>query len=338
MCTGGSRDEHAQGGAVMSDWGAASELSGVRDEPLLGSSAGDLEGDPGFASDPLRPSDHLRQRQLISRIFEGAQTAAALLAVAVLATVVWSVFSRGVSVLSFGFLTKDLPAAGTSGGGIAPAIVGTALLIGIATLIAMPLGILVALYGTEFAGPRSGRVLRLVLDLLNGMPTIIVGLFVFGLLVVGNHQSGFAGGFALSIVMLPLIARATQEVLETVPSSLREAADALGVSHWRTVVGVVLPSARSGILTSIVLAVARAAGETAPLIFVTSLFANTVSVNAFGSPAVPNIPVYIFQASEGARGPSGFALAWGAAFVLLSFILIVSLGARALERRSSSVR
>jgi phosphate transport system permease protein len=299
----------------------------------------DEGSDASFASDPLRPSDHLRQRQLISRLFEGVQTGAALLAVAVLFTVVWSVFSRGLSVLSFGFLTQDLPAAdGSGGGGIAPAIVGTALLIAMATLIAMPVGILVALYQTEFAGPKSGSVLRLVLDVLNGIPTIIVGLFVFGLLVVGHHQSGFAGAFALSIVMLPLIARATQEVLETVPPSLREAADALGVSHWRTVLGVVLPSARSGILTSIVLAVARAAGETAPLIFACSLFANTVSLNPFSSPALPNIPVFIYQASEGTRGHAGIALAWGAAFVLLSFILIVSLGARALERRSSSVR
>jgi phosphate transport system permease protein len=322
----------------MSDWPARSTVAGDADEPLMGPLVGDGDGEDGFAIDPLKPSDHLRQRQLISRIFEGAQTAAALLAVAVLFTVVWSVFTRGISVLSFGFLTKDLPSAGVSGGGIAPAIVGTALLVAIATLIAMPLGILVALYETEFAGPRSGRAIRLVLDLLNGMPTIIVGLFVFGLLVVGHHQSGFAGAFALSIVMLPLIARAAQGVLETVPSSLREAADALGVSHWRTVVGVILPTARSGILTAVVLAVARAAGETAPLIYVTSLFANGVSVNAFGSPALPNIPVYIYQASEGGRGTAGFALAWGASFVLLSFILIVSLGARALERRSSTVR
>jgi phosphate transport system permease protein len=287
--------------------------------------------DTAFESDPLAPSDHLRQRQLISRMFEASQTVAAVLAVAILATVIWSVFSRGVSVLSFGFLTKDLPT------GIGPAIVGTALLIAMATLIAMPLAILIALYETEFAGPRSGPALRLVLDVLNGIPTIITGLFVFGLLVVGHHQSGFAGAFALAIVMLPLIARATQEVLALVPPSLREAADALGVSHWRTVLGVVLPSARSGILTSVVLAVARAAGETAPLILVCSLFANTVSVNPFGSPALANIPVYVFQASE-SDDRLGFARAWGAGFILLSFILIVSLAARALERRSSSLR
>jgi phosphate transport system permease protein len=203
----------------------------------------------------------------------------------------------------------------------------------LATAIAMPLGILTALYLTEFAGARAARAIRLVLDLLNGLPTIVVGLFVFGLLVVGYHQFGFAGSFALAIIMLPLIARATQEVLLLVPPSLREAADALGVSHWRTVRGVVLPTALGGILTATVLAVARAAGETAPLIFVSSIYGNAVSVNPFGGQGLPNIPVYIFNASE-AADPYGFARAWGAGFVLLAFILVASLAGRALLSRS----
>jgi phosphate transport system permease protein len=125
-------------------------------------------------------------------------------------------------------------------------------------------------------------------------------------------------------------------VLLLVPAGLREAADALGVSHWRTVRGVVLPTARGGILTATVLAVARAAGETAPLIFLSSIFANTVSVNPFGQ-ALPNIPVYIFTASEAAE-PNGFARAWGAAFVLLAFILLANLGSRTLNRRSTLSR
>jgi phosphate transport system permease protein len=287
-------------------------------------------------SDPLARSDHLRKRQLVSRLVSAAQTSAALLAVALLGAVIFSVASRAASVLSIGFLTHDPPAlAGAPGGGVAPAIVGTIVIVALATAIAMPMGILVALYLTEFAGPRSRPTIRLALDLLNGMPTIIVGLFVFGLLVVGHHQSGFAASFALAIVMLPLIARATQEVLLLVPSSLREAADSLGVSHWRTVLGVVLPTARGGILTATVLAVARAAGETAPLILLSSIFANTVSVNPFGSKGLPNIPVYIFTASEGAES-SGFARAWGAAFVLLAFILLANIAGRALSRRSAT--
>ena len=285
-------------------------------------------------SGPLTPSDHLRRRQLVSRLAEATQTTSALLAVVVLGIVVYSVASRGASVLSIGFLTKAPPAlSGVPGGGIAPEIIGTAVIMALATAIAMPMGILAALYLTEFAGPWSARALRLALDLLNGLPTIVVGLFVFGLLVVGHHQSGFAGSFALAIIMLPLIARATQEVLLLVPAGLREAADALGVSHWRTVRGVVLPTARGGILTATVLAVARAAGETAPLIFVCSIFGNTASLNLFGQ-ALPNIPVYIFNASEAAE-PYGFARAWGAACVLLAFILLANLGSRALGRRGS---
>jgi len=164
------------------------------------------------------------------------------------------------------------------------------------------------------------------------MPSILVGLFVFGLLVVGHGQSGFAGAFALAIIMLPLIARASQEVLLLVPPSLREAADALGVSHWRTVLGVVLPTASGGILTGTVLAIARAAGETAPLILTCSIFANSVSGNP--GQALPSIPVYIFTASE-AADPYGFARAWGAAFVLLMFILLANIAGRALGRRRS---
>jgi phosphate transport system permease protein len=288
-------------------------------------------------SGPLTPSGHLRRRQLVSRLVEATQTASALLAVGVLAIVVYSVVARGASALSVDFLTKDPPLfVGTAGGGIAPEIVGTAVIVAVATAIAMPMGILVALYLTEFAGQRSRSAVRLALDLLNGLPTIVVGLFVFGLLVVGHHQSGFAGSFALAIIMLPLIARATQEVLLLVPPSLREAADALGVSRWRTVLGVVLPTARGGIVTATVLAVARAAGETAPLLLTTSIFANTVSANPFGGKALPNIPVYIFTASESAD-PYGFARAWGAAFVLLAFILLASLGARALSQRNSTL-
>jgi phosphate transport system permease protein len=322
----------------MSDLPAPSpEPTGLAAQPATQEldALGPLPMDLTDQSGPLTPSGHLRRRQLVSRIVEGTQTASALLAVGVLAIVVYSVASRAASVLSFGFLTKDPPLfIGTSGGGIAPAIVGTAVIVATATAIAMPMGILVALYVTEFAGPRSRSAVRLALDLMNGLPTIVVGLFVFGLLVVGHHQSGFAGSFALAIIMLPLIARATQEVLLLVPPSLREAADALGVSRWRTVLGIVLPTARGGILTATVLAVARAAGETAPLILTSSIFANTVSANPFGGKALPNIPVYIFTASE-AADPYGFARAWGAAFVLLAFILLASLGARALSRRHS---
>ncbi len=276
---------------------------------------------------PLTASGNLRRRQRVSRLAEGTATAAAVLAVGLLGVLLWSVVSRGASVLSLDFLTSERT-------GIAPEIVGTGLIVGAATLMAMPVGVLVALFTTEFAAPRATRAVRLALDLLNGLPSIVVGLFVFGLLVVGHGQTGFAGSVALAVIMLPLIARSSEEVLALVPRSISEAADALGVSRWRTVLGVMLPTALGGIITGTVLAVARAAGETAPLFLVDSIYdPQRTGLNLFGP--VPNIPVSIFQASE-AADPNGFARAWGEAFVLLVFILVSGLAGRILFARSQA--
>jgi phosphate transport system permease protein len=284
---------------------------------------------------PLRATGNLRRRHVVSAIATGGAVASAVLAVAVLAVVIAGVIHRGASVINLHFLTKDPPLFGGPGGGIAPMIIGTALIAAVATLIAMPLGVLVAIFLTEYASPRAARPIRLALDLLNGLPTVVVGLFVFGLLVVGHHQSGFAGSIALAIIMVPLIARASQEILLLVPGTLRDAADALGVSRWRTVLTVILPTAVGGIVTGTVLAFARACGETAPLIFVSSIYRNQVTFDFFGhsGQGMPNIPTYIFTASESAD-PAGFARAWGAAFVLLVFILIINIGARTLLARS----
>ena len=281
---------------------------------------------------PLVASGNLRRRRAVSALAQSVAVLSAVLAVAVLAIVVGSVIARGAGALSLDFFTKAQPLFGGPGGGIAPMILGTALIVAVATLMAMPLGVLVAVYLTEFAGPRVGRPVRLALDLMNGLPSIVVALFVFGLLVAGRHQSGFAGSVGLAIIMLPLIARASQEMLLLVPRQLREAADALGVSRWRTVVGVVIPTALGGIVTGTVLAVARAAGETAPLLVLTSIYPNKVSFDLFGQ-AIPNIPVLIFTASE-AADPAGYTRAWGAALVLLTLILLANVGARALLARS----
>lgn len=275
---------------------------------------------------PLTPTGNLRRRRAFSRLAEFGATGAALFAVVVLGIVIYTVVVRGASALSFEFLVTGAPT------GIAPALVGTALIVAFATVIAMPLGVLAAIFVTEFAGGRIAGASKLTLDLINGLPSIIIGLFVFGLLVDHHKQSGFAASVALAIIMLPLIARGAQEVLLLVPNNLREAADALGVSRWRTVLGVILPSALGGILTSTVLAVARAAGETAPLILISSVFdGKEVLFNM--SEAMPNIPVRIFQLSEEAN-PEGFAQAWGMSLVLVSFILFASLGARAMLARS----
>lgn len=294
-------------------------------------------GAPPDLSGPLVATGNLRRRQLINRLATVSQTLAALLAVAVLAIVVFTVVKRGSGAISLDFLTKAPPALGGSGGGIGPMIVGTAFLIAVATAMAAPAGILIAIYLTEFAGSRVGGLVRLALDLLNGLPSIVIGVFAFGLLVVGtNHLSGFAGSLGLAIVMLPLIASASQEVLLLVPNSLREASHALGVTRWRMVRGVLLPTALGGILTGTLLAVARAAGETAPLLLASGIYANHVTFDLFGQ-GVPNIPVYIFSASE-AADPSGFTRAWGAALVLFTFILLTNVGARALLARSRAGR
>jgi phosphate transport system permease protein len=196
--------------------------------------------------------------------------------------------------------------------------------------MAVPVGILIALYVAEFAPPRVADLTRLVLDVLNGLPSIIIGIFVYGLLVIGSGQAAWKGSFALAIIMLPLIARATQEVLALVPSTLREGALALGASRWRTVLGVVLPTSLGGIVTGTVLAVARAAGETAPLLFTTSIAANTVTWDP--RQPVLSIPFDIFALSE-SPDPADHARAWALGFVLITFVLVTSLSARLLLAR-----
>jgi len=281
---------------------------------------------------PLVASGNLRRRRAVNRFAEAIATGAALLAVAVLAIMVGAVAVRGAAALNLDFLTHAPRVPGEVGGGIAPAIVGTAIIVGVATLVAMPLGVLVALYLTEFAPPRVAGPIRLTLDLLNGLPSIVIGLFVFGLLVSGRHQSGFAGAVCLAIIMVPLIARSSQEMLLLVPRPMRDAADALGVRRWRTVLTVVLPAAAGGIVTGTVLAIARAAGETAPLIFTTSIFADKTSFDVFGT-ALPNIPTEIYTLSQ-QDDPTGITKAWGAALVLVVFILLTNIAARALLARS----
>jgi phosphate transport system permease protein len=272
-----------------------------------------------------------RRRRIVNRTMEVIATIAAFAAVAVLAIVVVSVAKRGAGAISWDFFTKPQALFGQPGGGIANAIVGTVLLVLMACAMALPVGVLTAIYLTEFAPPGVAVPIQVVIDVLAGLPTIVIGIFVYALLVIGHTQSGIAGAFALAIIMLPLIARATQEVLLLVPSTLREASLALGVRRWRTVLGVILPSSVGGILTGTVLAVARAAGETAPLLFTSSIFANTVQTDV--TKPLPNIPVLIFTYSE-QPDPALHEQAWAAALVLMAFVLVASLGAKALLARS----
>jgi phosphate transport system permease protein len=285
--------------------------------------SGQLIPDPAA---PLTPSGNLRRRQVVSRMTEIAATGAAVVAVGMLVWVIWTVVSRGAGAISLEFIFTAYPT------GVGPMLLGTIAIALIATAMAMPLGVLIALYISEYSGARGARLLKLVLDLVNGLPSIILGLFVFELLVNKRGQTAFAGSVALAIIELPLIARGSQEVLQLVPKGLREASDALGVARWRSVLTVVLPSALGGIITSTILAVARAAGETAPLILATSVFdPKTFSVNP--SEPLPNVPTWIYKLSEEGN-PEGFTEAWGMSLVLVAIILFASLGARALLARS----
>jgi phosphate transport system permease protein len=279
----------------------------------------------------LRATGRGRRRKVANRIAEASAMLAAFTAIAVLALVVGSVFQKGAGALSWDFLTKTPVTFGETGGGIAQAIVGSAILVGIAAVIAVPVGMLIAIYVNEFAARPVRRAVGLALDVLNGVPSIVIGIFVFALLVVGHKQSAWSGGIALAIIMLPLVARSAQEVLQLVPGQLREASFALGVSRWRTVLSVVLPTAVGGIMTGATLAVARAAGETAPLLFTSSIAPNTISTDVRG--AVASIPVTIFTYAE-APDPVLNDQAWAAAFVLIGFVLLLSLGSRVALIRS----
>jgi phosphate transport system permease protein len=279
----------------------------------------------------LKATGRARRRLRMNRVMEAVGTGAAGLAVGVLVLVVVTVALRAWPALHWSLFTHTPNLIGGPGGGISSAIVGSLLIIAMATAMALPVGVLAAIYMTEFAPRRVAGVIQLLLDILNGLPTIVTGIFVYGLLVIGHVQSAWAGAFALAIVMLPLVARASQEVLLLVPSTLREASLALGVSRWRTVLGVILPTTLGGILTGVVIAMARAAGETAPLLFTCSIFGPTVSTDV--THALPNIPVLIFTYSE-QPDPSLHQQAWAAALILMSFILVASLSARALLARS----
>jgi len=239
------------------------------------------------------------------------------------------VLFKGMSQLSLDLFTKARPLFGQQGG-IADALIGSAIIVGMCIVIAVPIAVLVAIYMSEYVGPRTATFLRLVLDILNGIPAIVVGIFIFGILVVGRGQSAIFASLALAILMVPMVARATQEVLEIVPRSQREGSLALGVTKWRTTWSIILPSAIGGILTGVVIAVARVAGETAPLLFTSSIAANAIAFNV--SEALPTLPVAIFAFSE-SPDPGEQALGWAAALVLIAFVLLLNILAKTFAGR-----
>ena len=275
---------------------------------------------------------NLPRRQVVNRVMELLAWLAAAIAVGALVVVVWSVARRGAPALNLDLLTKQPVqfAIGPVKQGLANAFAGSLVLVGLATLMSVPVGILIALYLTEYAAPAIRSTVSLALDVLNGVPAIVIAIFVYGLVVVGRGQSGYAGAFALACLMLPLVTRSTMEVLLLVPGSLREASLGLGVPRWRTTLSIVLPQTLGGIVTGTVLAIARVAGETAPLLFTSSLVGTQVSWSP--NHALQSVPVAIYELSESAD-PADHARAWAAATMLLVFILLTSLGARWLATR-----
>ncbi len=251
---------------------------------------------------------------------------AAVACVIPLAAVLIFVTLNGISALNLDLLTKPSRAQGV-GGGAAAAILGSIQMVLLATVVAIPFGVLAGVYVREFASGRAARAVRFAADVIVGIPSILIGIFVFTFLVLPFKQyNAFAGSIALAVIMVPVIMRTTEEILKLVPVSLREASLALGIPMWRTVFSVVIRTGLPGILTGIMLAVARAAGETAPLLF-TALGSRFVNVGDFTKP-MDALPLFVYI---NARQPYELQnqQAWGAAFLLLLFVLVVNVLVRA---------
>jgi len=274
----------------------------------------------------LQRSRSDRRRAVFDRTMRTVALLAALICVVPLGAVILFVVINGAPALNLDLLTKTPKALGT-GGGAATAILGSLQMIPLAAVLAVPIGIAAAVYVAEFSGSRSARIVRFAADVMVGIPSILVGIFVFTLLVLPFHQfNAFAGSVALALLMIPVVMRTSEEILRLVPGSLREASLALGIPMWRTVLSVVLRTGLTGILTGVMLAVARAFGETAPLLF-TALGSRLVNVGDFGKP-MDSLPVFVYT---NARAPIT-ALnqqAWGAALLLLLIVLTINVAVRA---------
>jgi len=278
--------------------------------------------------------DHATWRRTKSNIAIGLMVLALVLVGLPLVLVLYTVVSRGLGVTSWDFLTGDIGPQISKQGGIGPAIVGTLLITGAATLMAVPLGILGAIYLNEYGrkGPLA-RFIRFMSNVMTGVPSIVMGLFIFTIWVLRFQFSGFAGALGLACLMLPVVIRSTEEMLLLVPDTLREASYALGASKARVTVGVVLPAALGGIVSGCLLAVARAAGETAPLLF-TILTATEVNTQLFNGPNTA-LATQIFS---NATSPydNAQARAWGASLTLITIVFVLTLAARLITRRLTS--
>jgi len=275
-------------------------------------------------------TDVQRRRRRVERIMFGATAAAMFATVGILLFLLGYIAWQGASSLSVSFFTQLPAPVGEPGGGMANAIVGTLIVSGLAAAMAVPIGVLSAIYMAEYAGTRLAGLMRFAADTLNGVPSIVIGVFAYVVAVLPFRQfSALAGGFALGVMMIPIIARTTEELLLLVPAAMRQGALALGATRTRAVFSVVLPAALPGIITGIVLALARIAGETAPLLF--TAFNNQFFSTSLKQP-ISTLTVQVFTYATGPY-EDWHRQAWAGALVLVSIVLACSLLARLATRR-----
>ena len=275
------------------------------------------------------------RRRAASALMTGLVGILSFVAVLALVLILGDLMAKGASSLDWSFFTRNPVPAGETGGGVANAIVGTGIIVGLAALIGLPVGIGTGLYLAEYGSGRLGWVVRFVADVLNGTPSIVVGIFAWTWLVKPmGHFSALAGGVGLAVLMVPMIARTTEEMVRLVPHSLREAALALGYPHWRTSLRIVARTALTGIVTGCLVAVARIAGETAPLLF-TALGNLNFSTSVTQPMQTLSLQIYVY-----ATGPfdEWHRLAWAAALVLMGLVLVLSLLARWATRQRYGAR
>ena len=274
-------------------------------------------------------------RKLVSSVFVAFCALCVALALVPLALILFFLVSQGIQALNVSFFTRMPLPVGEPGGGMANSIVGTLILTGLGSLFAVPVGVLSGVYMSEYAGSRLASSVRFAADTLNGVPSIVIGVFAYGLVVLPFRQfSALAGGVALGIMMIPIIARTTEELLLLVPGTLREGALALGATRARAVFTVVLPSAAPGIITGIVLALARIAGETAPLLF--TAFNNRFFSTKLTQPISSlTVQVYTYAISP---YQDWHRQAWAGALVLVTIVLLCSILARLATRRLETLQ
>lgn len=273
-------------------------------------------------------------RKAVNNVMLTLTGVAAFGVVCVLFLILGYLIYNGGHSLNLNFFTKLPKPVGETGGGMANAIVGSLKLLLLAALMGLPVGLLAGIYLAEFGGKTFSFIVRYTTDLLNGVPSIVIGIFAYALVVLPvKHFSALAGGVALGIMVIPITVRSTEEFLRGVPNSMREAAMALGASKWKTIATVVLPAASGGILTGMLLALARVAGETAPLLF--TAFGNRYWGQGWGQP-IASLPVMIYTYAISPYD-DWHRQAWAAGLVLLMLVLLSNLGARFILARSKAV-